>query len=123
MIYHLGGLIIRNGETNEAWIRIRISEEGGQPLLEQMPIVLKEYGKYITGISLIGDAQDQHELIAIFKQARKAGLKTCFETKQDELSKINLKLLNELDIVTLNGKKFIKEYSPLDDAEDWFLTA
>lgn len=110
-------------------------EDKGQPLSEHLPIILDQYKKYISCVCLMGGDQDQLELTEICKTIHKYGLKTCLYTGYDEMSQINLRLLDELDYIKLghfdkakgplnspatNQKMFAKEYSPFDDTIDWY---
>ena len=110
------------------------NEDQGQPLLQNLPIILKEYAKHVSCFCLMGGDQDQHELIQAFKQAHKAGLKTCLYTGLEDMSQLNLNLVRELDYVKLgkfdkscgplnnpktNQRMMKKDYSPFGDIEDW----
>lgn len=117
MIYYLNGLITK--EYNEDVLTITISEEKGTPLLSNVPVIIKEYGKYITCICLSGDVMDTHGLIQMFKMFHKAGLKTCFQSDYNDISKINLNILKECDYLILQEKTLKKDYSPFGDMEDW----
>ena len=74
------------------------------------------------------------QLIQAFKQAHKAGLKTCLYTGLEDMSQLNLNLVRELDYVKLgkfdkscgplnnpktNQRMMKKDYSPFGDIEDW----
>lgn len=110
------------------------NEDQGQPLLQHLPIILKEYAKHVSCLCLMGGDQDQIELTEVFKLAHKAGLKTCLYTGLDDMSKLSVNLLKELDYVKLgkfdksygplnnpntNQRMMKKDYSPFGDIEDW----
>lgn len=134
MVKYLNGYINTFTVPDEQTLAINISAEEGQPLLKNLPIILDQYKKYITCLCLLGCDQDQHELTMVFKEAHKAGLKTCLYTGLEEMSQLNLNLLKELDYVKLgrfdklrgplnnpntNQRMYMKDYSPFGDIEDW----
>lgn len=83
----------------------------GRPLLEHLPIMLKEYAKYVSCVCFMGGDHDQQELMEACNQVHKAGLKTCLYTGYEEMSQINLRLLDELDYIKLG--RFDKTRGPL----------
>ena len=149
MLKYLNGTIVMQEVPDEISLAIVIAgcthkcpdchskyswKDEGQPLLEHLPIILKQYGEYISCLCLMGGDQDQYELTEICKAAHKHGLKTCLYTGCDEMSQLNLRLLDELDYVklgkydklkgplnspTTNQRMYKKEYSPFGDMEDW----
>lgn len=109
-------------------------KDEGQPLLQNLPVILKEYKPYISCLCLMGGDQDQIELTQICREAHKVGLKTCLYTGYDEMSQLNPRLLDELDYIklgkfdktkgplnatTTNQRMYKKDYSPFGDMEDW----
>ena len=149
MLKYLNGTIVMQEVPDEISLAIVISgcihkcpdchskyswADEGQPLLQNLPIILKQYGKYISCLCLMGGDQDQKELREVCDIAHKAGLKTCLYSGYDEMSQINLRLLDMLDYIklghfdktkgplnkpTTNQKMYKKDYSPFGDMEDW----
>ena len=119
MIYYTGGLILSNIVPQEKTLTITISSESGIPLKENLPLILKEYTKYITCFCIIGDAYNQQGLTDIFESAHKAGLKTAFFTEAEDVSQINLNIIKHLDFIKLKDQFLMKDYSPFGDVEDW----
>lgn len=134
MIKYLNGYLSSIPVPEEQTLVINVNTDQGQPLLQHLPIILKEYSKYVSCFCLMGGDQDQFELKEAFKQAHKAGLKTCLYTGLEEISQININLLKELDYIKLgrfvksvgplnnpntNQKMFMKDYSPFSDTEEW----
>lgn len=119
MLKYLNGVILRQIIPDEVSLTITTSDNEGQGLLQNLPIIIKEYGKHISCLCLISESKENYELSEIFKQAHKAGLKTCLHTKLDDISKINMNLLSNLDYVKLSDNLLMKDYSPFGDIEDW----
>lgn len=149
MLKYLNGTIVMQEVPDEISLAIMIAgcihkcpgchskyswEDRGQPLLENLPIILKQYAKYISCLCLMGGDQDQLELTEICKLAHEVKLKTCLYTGYDEMSQINKNLLAELDYIklghydkekgplnvpTTNQRMYMKDYSPFGDIEDW----
>ena len=150
MLKYLGGTIVASEVPDELSLAIVISgcthqcpdchskyswKDTGQPLLEHLPIILKQYKQYITCVCLMGGDQDQSELREICQQVHAEGLKTCLYTGLDEMSQINKRLLDELDYIklgrfdkkagplnspTTNQRMYMKDISPFEETEDWF---
>jgi len=149
MLKYLNGKIVMQEVPDEISLAIMISgcqhkcpdchskyswEDKGTPLLQNLPIILESYKKYISCLCLMGGDQDQYELIEICKQAHEAKLKTCLYTGYDEMSQLHQNLLKVLDYVkvghfdknkgplnksTTNQRMYMKDYSPFGDAEVW----
>ena len=149
MLKYLNGTIVAQEVPDELSLAIVIAgcdkkcpgchsqyswEDKGQPLLDHLPIMLSQYAKYISCVCLMGGDQDQHELILACRKIHEANLKTCLYTGLDEMSQLNLRLLDELDYVklgrydqnlgplnspTTNQRMYKKEYSPFGDDEVW----
>lgn len=98
---------------------IKISDETGTELLKNLPLIIKEYNKYISCICLTGDTKETTELVKIIQTIHKAGIKTCFSANVDTVESINNKILSELDYVYLKNKYYIKDYSPFGDIDVW----
>ena len=124
MLKYVNGKILKQAIPNETTLVIKLAKketDQSHPMNEAFPVIMKEYAKYITAICLIGGEDEQYELTELFKQIRKAGLKTCLSTYLTEQSQLNLNLLNELDYLQLGTKMYKKDYCPLLDVEDWIV--
>lgn len=116
MLKYKNGVIKRNNE--DAVLKITIADEG-QPLLQNLPLILDMYHKYLTHIEIIGGENDPYELRNIFQAIHEKKIQTIWMTSLNDESEINRQLSEEIDFLYMNKKKYKREYSPFGDANVW----
>ena len=121
MIQYVNGRFSEISIPNERALIINLVHENGLGLEPNLTTIFDSYKKHMSCICFYVDEEiDQHELVSICKKIHTAGLKTAFDTSLDEMSKINKRLLDELDYVRLtHSRQYKKDYSPFGDVEDW----
>lgn len=118
MIKYLNGLI-GSVIPNEKTLSIAISEDEGQPLLQNIKTIADTYHKHVSCVCFVGTG-DQHDLAKCCKIIHSYKLKTALFSSVTEISQINKVLTAELDYIKLDaGNIMKKDYCPFGDIEDW----
>ena len=122
MIHYMNGIISYNLIPKETTLIISLSDETGTPLQSNLLTIVKEYGKIISCICLTDRTENKNELVQILKIIKSMKLKTCLDSRCEDISQINQNITSELNYLILNNKIMIKDYSPFGDIEDWVET-
>lgn len=106
---------------DERTLIIVLTNNGTKALEEHLDTILSTYSRYMNCVCFISDSDaDQHDLVPICRKLHSSGKKIIYDTSLDEESKINRRLLDELDYVRLSHTWLRKkDYSPFGDFEDW----
>lgn len=102
-------------------------EDEGIPVMESLPVLLREYEDRITTVCFMGGDQNMDELAELLRIVHRAGYKTCLYTGADEIQKFDsilllldfLKIghyedtLGGLDSETTNQRFYYVQHEPL----------